>query len=429
MGTITPIVEASKGRVRLELDWTSHATATQAWVYRVRNGTPTLLRDAAPVRLSGSRAAVYDVELPLDTLVRYRTTIPLNTNGSFEDTVEEWVFAGANTATNGEVTRATDFYLPGGGNASLRVRQNGNPAAATVRAASEYLPATVGVSYTASGYIMLPVSWSGGVAVELRWYNGTSLVSTSPSATNFWPAVGQWEFYTVTGAAPATTTQFRIAAILTGTPPPEVPLYLDEMYATTPLGTVDASADSMLPSLGAGWWKDALHPATMVRLLVDADMSPCDPAPGVALVGLGDRSRPPDATLLEIPDQERGIGVYATRKARRSSIRVASNTFTDGDSIAALHSSGAPVLLQLPAELGEPEEHAMYAEVVSGRISTDQRVQMQLHAAAFTVTRPAVGPADGVLGTRYSDLTRYDTFAQATAAGITWLDVLQGDAA
>lgn len=431
MGSITPFVEANKGRVRLEVDWTSHPTAVQAWLYRVRkDGTATLLRDGSPALLSHSKTIVYDVELPLDTPVRYRTTAPLNVNGSFETTVEEWVFAGANTATNGAVTRTTDYYLPGGGNAALRVVQNGSPAAATVRAASEYIPATVGTSYTASGYLMIPTAWAGGVAVELRWYNGTSLISTTPSTSNLWPAVGEWEFYTVTGTAPATTTQFRIAAILTGTPPTNIPMYVDELYATTPLSTaIDAAADSILPSNGAGWWKDALHPATMVQLVIDPDMKNCDAPPGVAFIGVGDRSRPPDASLLEVPDQAAGIGLFTTRKARRSSVRVASNTYADADAVAALHASGAPVLLQLPAQYGEPEEFGLYGDVASGRIATDQSVPFQIHAASFSVVRPPIGPADGVLGTRYADLTKFDTFAQASAASVTWFDALQGELA
>jgi len=425
MGTITPFVSATNGHARLEIDWTSHPSSGKAWVWRLVDGVLTPLRDTDLLLLSHAKAVIYDVEAPLDVPIRYRTTTPLNTNGSFEETVDQWVFSAANTGTNGTVTQSTDYYLSGRGNASLKLINSG--AAAESRASSEFIPVTVGVSYTASGYLMVPTAWSGGLYVQLRWYNGTSLLSTTSGTANLWPAVGKWEFYTVTGTAPATATQMRIAGAFAGTPPLNIPLYVDELWGTTPLGTVDASSDVVIPSDGGGWWKDPLHPATNVRLSFDVDVD-CIPTAGTFLLGLTEKTFPDDSAIQEITDSPEGIATWSRRKSHRSSVQVATRAQPDRDQMRALHSSGAPLFLQLPAQYGEADKYMQCGELIESRITQDHRIPARVFRVPYARVLQPTGPADGVYGTRYSDLDKYATFGAANAAGITWVDVLQGEA-
>jgi hypothetical protein len=426
MGSITPFLDNSRGQVRLELDWTSQAHSTKASIYRVVGGVASLIREGDLCLLSNGRACVYDTEAPLDTVMRYRTVAPINANGDFQDTVEEWLDT-TNTGTIGSVTQSTDYFVPGRATASLRLSQTAIGSQATVRAVSEFMPATVGTSYTATAQLLIAANWVGGIGVQIFWYAGTSFISSTGALDNLWPAAGVWEADTVTGTAPATTTQMRIVVGMTGTPYPGLALYAGEVYVTEAASTVE-SADVILLGQGAGWWKDPLHPALNLRVQMDLDIA-CPVAPGLGFVGLGDRTRPPDATLLEIPDSAEGVSVWAKRKAKRSSLRIASSTFSDAEAVAALHSYGGPLLFQLPPEYGEPDFYAQYSELTSGRIATDQRVTVQVHAASYVVLRAPVGAAEGVLGTRYSDLLRFTTYAQATAASVTWLDALQGELA
>lgn len=424
MGSITAFPAAERGHVRLEVDWSSHTHSPKCWIYRVVDSTATLIREGDFCLLSNSRACVYDTEAPLDTPMRYRTVAPLNANGDFQDTVEEWTDT-TNTGTIGTVTQSADYFVAGRSNYSLRLVQAGSQA--TIRACSEFIPATVGTSYTVSGRLMVPSNWTGGVGVQIFWFNGTTFLSASGAVDNLWPAAGVFELDTVTGTAPASTTQMKIVAAMTGTPPTNLPMYVGEMFVTEAASTVD-SATVLLLGQGAGWWKDPLHPATAVRIQMDLGDS-CPLPPGVAFVGLGDRQRPTDSVLLEVPDSELGLGVFAKRKAKRSSIRVASATFADSERIAALHAAGGPILLQLPPDFGEADSYGLYSELNSGRIATDQTVPVQVHAASYAVVRPPVGAPDGVAGTRYSDLTKYSTYTAANAAGATWFDALQGELA
>lgn len=424
MGSITAFPTPERGHVRLEIDWSSHPHSTKCFVYRVQAGQAKLIREGDLLPLSNGRACVYDTEAPLDTLIRYRTVAPMNANGDMQDSVEEWLDT-TNTGTIGTVTQSGDFFVPGRSNYSLKLAQV--ISSATLRAVSEFIPATVGTTYTATAQLMVPSVWTGGIGVQIFWYAGTTFLSASGSFGNLWPGAGIWEAATASGAAPATTTQMRVAVGITGTPPQSGPaLYAGEVYVTEAASTVE-TADLLLPAAGTGWWKDPLHPANNVRLLFEVDEGSCPIDRAVAFLGIGDRQRPADSALLEVPDSPDGLGVYARRKSKRSSIRVASATYEDAAAIEALHASGAPLLLQLPPEYGEADFYALYADLTSGRVATDQRVTVQVHGASYAVSRPPVGTADGVAGTRYSDLTRFSTFAAANAAGVTWFDALQGE--
>lgn len=425
MGSITAFPTQERGHVRLEIDWSSHPHSTRCFVYRVQAGVATLIREGDLLPLSNGRACVYDTECPLDTVVRYRTVAPMNANGNMQDTVEEWTDT-TNTGSIGTITQSSDFFVPGRATNSLRLDQV--ISSATLRACSEFIPATVGTTYTLNGQLMLPSNWIGGVGVQIFWFAGTSFLSSSGTLGNLWPSIGVWEPYVASGVAPATTTQMKIVAGITGTPPQSgPPLLVGEMYVTEAASTVE-TADLLLLSAGAGWWKDPLHPAGNLRLVFDLDPS-CPVDSGIAFVGIGDRQRPGDSTLLEVPGSEHGIGIFARRKAKRSSIRVASATYADADAVAALHSGGGPLLLQLPPVYGEPDFYGLYSELTTGRVATDQRITIQLHAASYAAVRPPAGSADGVAGTRYSDLTKFSTYAAATAASVTWFDALQGELA
>lgn len=422
MGSITPFATPERGHVRLELDWTSHPHATKAFIYRVVGGVATLIREGDLCPLSNGKAVVYDTEAPLDTVMRYRTVAPINANGDMQDSVEEWTDT-TNTGTIGTVTQTADFFVPGRSSYALRLVQAASQA--TIRACSEFIPATVGTTYTLNGQLMLPSNWTGGVGVQIFWFNGTSFLSSSGTLANLWPSIGAWEAYSVSGVAPATTTQMKIVAAMTGTPAKTLPMYVGEMYVTEAASTVD-SPDLLLLGQGSGWWKDPLHPALNVRLQLDLNHA-CPVNSRIAFIGLGDQQRPADSALLEIPDSHDGIGVFGRRKSRRSSIRIVSATADDAAAVAALHSRGAPLLLQLPPDFGEPDSYGLYSELTTGRIATDQSVPTRIHAASYAVVRPPVGTPDGVAGTRYSDLNKYATFTAANAAGVTWIDACQGE--
>lgn len=431
MASITPFLTAGRGYVRLELDFTTPASnSLEAKVWRLVNGnTPVLIRDGAPALMSHSKAVIYDTEMPFDVPLSYRAFMPLNLDGGFESNIDGWDLThNTENASGGAwatVTRSTDYYVPGTGSASIKAVPVGTITGAVL--VSEEVAVTAGTSLTAIGNMMVNKAYSPGIGLHIRWYTAAhAFISTSGSADDLWPSPGEWGSYSITATAPATTAFARIGMVVAGTPDSTMAFYADEMYASLATSTVESSQVTFESGDNTGWWTDPLHPATMIKLQIDLRAAACSSS-GVAFLGTGDRSRPADSSILEIPDAERGAAIFATRKAIRSSVTVAALSALDQDRIAALHATGAPVLLQLPARYLEAPRYGLYGDTSDGRIAGDMRIPIRAFQASYADAGPPVGPAEGVLGARYVDLDLFGTFAAATAASRTWIDALQGE--
>jgi len=417
-----------RGYIRLELDFTTPAgNALDAKVWRNVGGVLTPIRDGWPALLSNDKAVIYDTEFPLDTEFSYRAFSALNVDGGFEASVDAWdLVHNSENASGGmwsSITRSTDFFAPGTGVASLKAVPVGN--VATLILVSEEFPVVAGNVVTATANVMVNKFFSGGIGMHVRWYTAAhAFISTSGTADDLWPSPGEWAVETQVGTAPATTAFARVGLVINGTPDSTMAFYLDEMYASRPSSTADSSATTYL-SGGTGWWKDPLHPATMIPLQIDR-RALCS-GQGVVWLGNGDRQRSADASVLEIPDAERGSAIFARRKAIRSAVSVVALSQADTLSVVALHASGAPLLLQVPAKYLEPDTYGLHGDTGSGRIAGDAKVPIRVHQSSYQDVGPPVGPAEGVLGARYQDLDLFTTFAQATAATKTWIDALQGE--
>ena len=427
MGSVTPFPIVGEGYTRIEVNWQDFPHARRCWIYRrlanAGSANQVALRDGDEAWLSNGIAVAFDHEAPLDTPVQYSSTVGLNWNGSFEDGVNEWLDT-TNDGTVGTPTQSFDYYALG--KASLRLQPSGGT---TSKAVSEFIPATAGTSYTLTGKLMVPVYWTGGIGVMIQWYNGTTPNGTTGALNDVTPIPGEWGSYGFSGTAPASTTQMKIVAGITGSPPTTLPLYVDDIWASTAAGTVVA-APSMIPSSGGGWWTDPLHPATKIRLTVDLLAGQCDIGrAGVAYLGVTDEEFPADSALQEVNDSAWPVGVWNQRKSGRSSIRVATNTMTDLAAVKALHAPGAPLLLQLVSKFREADAYGLHSDVTVGRVHGDQTVDWRVMGSSFGKVLAPVGPAEGTLKTRFMDLNRFTTFAAATSAGVTWLDALQAELA
>lgn len=429
MSSLSAFQTPGRGYVRLELDFTTPAASSlDAKVWRVVNGALTPIRDGWPCALSNRKAVIYDTEQPMDAPFSYRAFSALNVDGGFEASIDSWdlIHNTENAVGNwwSTVTRSTDFFTPGTGIASIKAVPVGTVVAPIL--VSEELAVSVGNVVTATGNIMVNKAYVGGVGIHIRWYtSGHALVTTSGNPDDLWPSPGEWGTYSVTATAPATTAFARIGITIGGTPDSTMAFYGDEMYASVATSTVDSAALTFL-SGGQGWWKDPLHPATMIPMLIDRRAALCGGA-GVVYLGHGDRQRTADASILEVPDAERGTAIFARRKSIRSAVSAVALSQVDSDRLVALHASNAPLLLQLPAKYLEPDAYGLHSDTGDGRIYGDRTVPLRVFQSSYQDTGPPVGPAEGVLGARYQDLDVFTTFAQATAASRTWIDALQGE--
>lgn len=413
MSSITATPVAGSGYTRVEVDWSDIAgPPRKAWVYRVLGGVATPLRDADPALLSNGKVIVYDTEAPLDTAVTYQSSIALNANGDFEDGVSEWLTT-ANSGTVGTVTQSFDYYVRGEGRASAKLVGTG--AQLTVRAASEFVPATAGVTYNFSAQIMLTENWNGGVGLLVHWYNGTTFLSSSGAMTDLWPTPGEFATYSFSATAPATTTNMRIVPGMTGTPPAATIAYIDEAYITRTGVTTITTGSTTLASNGNGWWKDPLHPATMVKLLSSL-VGTCPPT-GTVYGGIGGITRAADSSLLDINDGEYPVSTWAQRKSAQSQMVVGTASLADLAAVRALHAPGAPLLLQLPSTYGIADHYQQHGDLAENYLGLDQRKPWRRLQSGFATVLAPVGPAEGVLGTRYQDINKWSTYAQVEAFG------------
>lgn len=286
---------------------------------------------------------------------------------------------------------------------------------------------TLQTPYTLSGYLLLPGYWSGGVGVQLQWYSGTTLLGTSGALSDTSPFPGVWNPYSLSAVSVAGSDGVRAVWGIQGTPATTNVILADELYLTLPSTTV-TSGPVVVPSGGAGWWTDPLHPATKVRLQVDLYILPQGSA-GVAYLGVGEETFPADSVALEVNDAVLPIGTFQRRKGGRQAMQVGTATLTDLAQVKALHASGAPLFLQVNQRYGEADSYQLHGDLQVGRVNGDQRAEIRLVGSQFVKVAAPVGPAEGTYRTRYVDLNRYTTFAAATTAGVTWLDALRGNLA
>jgi hypothetical protein len=422
VGSVTPTVVAAEGYVRVEVNWQDFPHARMAWVYRTVAGVRTTLRGGKAVRLSNGIAVIHDHEMPYDVPVTYSSLVVLNYNGTFEEGVSEWTDT-TNTGSIGVVSQNFDYYVVGEGVASAKVVRPplGVAFAGTLRLSSEFIPAAAGTTYTVTGRLLVPDYWTGGIGVQVHWYNGASFLSSTGALNDLAPYPGFFGSYGFSATAPASTTQMKISAGMAGSPPDTQALYVDELFVTT-AGTTATAADVVVPSDGAGWWVDPLHPATKIKLLTNLQSVQCVPEDGVGLVGVEAETFPADLDVQEVNDAVKPIGSWQRRKSGRSSMQVVMVTASDEDQVKALYASGAPLLLQLPAEYREPAAYQLHGDLQVQRLAQDMRLPWRLGGSSFTKVATPVGPAEGTWNTRYVDLDKYTTFGAAQSVGGLWDD-------
>lgn len=149
----------------------------------------------------------------------------LNSNMSFQSGVSPWT--GKNGAT---LAQSSAFAFasspPGVAKYSLQVTPDG--VTQFPAAWSEFVPATVGSTYTGSAWFYVPQGYSGGAETLIGWFDsGHNLLSVSFTTIASVPA-GTWTQVSVTATAPASTAFALLAPQLLGTPAASVVFYVAE---------------------------------------------------------------------------------------------------------------------------------------------------------------------------------------------------------
>lgn len=213
------------------------------------------------------------------------------------------------------------------------------------------------------------------------------------------------------------------------------PVYFSQFtayeYGATPTAVSSAQVTVTTESL---FLKNPLHPCLDVELITcgSANVWTCeDPdARQIVFSQMSAESFDSNVNNLLPANRRRAIPVYRERRDVEATLTLVTRTFADRDALRASLLPGSPLLLQLPPEYGIADRYMSVGTVVESRGLPDHRFQPRVVELPHVAVDRPEGPTDGVCGTRFQDLCGYyDSWDALHIAGITWQDILEGDAA
>jgi hypothetical protein len=147
--------------------------------------------------------------------------------------------------------------------------------------------------------------------------------------------------------------------------------------------------------------------------------------------GWGEKVRRADAGLFDRFDSETPADVYGRRKNLDSSIRFLTKTNAARIAVYDLFSWGGPLQITAPAAYGWEPYTVQPGDLTESYLADpiDQRWPHRLWSAPVTVVDDAtVGPIQGTVCANWCQVAEtWPTYADMTAAGGTWLDILEGE--
>lgn len=128
-------------------------------------------------------------------------------------------------------------------------------------------------------------------------------------------------------------------------------------------------------------------------------------------------------------NRRRVIPVNRERRDIDATLTLVTRTFADRDALRLANQPGDPLLFQAPAAYGVDDRYMSVGRVTEARGLPDHKIQPRLVTLPHVVVDRPEGAADGVCGARYEDLCDiYTSWDAISLAGLTWEDLLEGDA-
>lgn len=279
----------------------------------------------------------------------------------------------------------------------------------------------------------------GNVLIVINWAATASVLRASVLRNNLDGTQTPVRVNTSTGGD-TTGTYIELSggmAILYDT---EMPFNTSLTYTTTGWdSTLNAispdsatSAEVIVQASGYLWLRDPIYPAGNLRigLTPPPGLPECVPGQGLFFIGMADRNYGVQGTNWSVNNRSTPILLGQVRAAPTSSLPLVLRTFADHALLVSLLAAGQALELWVPDKYGYEGGYIAVGDLTVARLSRDYRQQWQAATLPYaTVTRPG-GLSYGTLGTRWEDMCGiYPTFADATAANLTWQQALLGQAA
>lgn len=285
------------------------------------------------------------------------------------------------------------------------------------------MPDIIATPLPVAGSVLLTVDWSATPAVT---FVRTVRIAADGTETTVRPNTSSdasGDYMELSGGV----------AILYDT---EAPFDVSLTYRTEALSGSSATATSTEVILQAGgsiWLRDPLYPANNRRITLgtNAPLPECVPGEGVYFRGMDDEGFAAQTVNTAVNARSTPVPQIYVRASRTSGLNLICRTFADRDLMLALLSNGTVLLLDLPPKYGYDRRYISVSDVGASRASRNFARQWTLMALPYVVVDSPPGMGFGVLGTRWIDLCAnsggvYNTYADATAAGITWERLLYG---
>lgn len=266
------------------------------------------------------------------------------------------------------------------------------------------------------------------VTVDFTTAAGTQTSATLERGTS---ATGPWEFVREveltgqvggtydTAAAPGESVWYR----WTGTPGGAT---IVQGPVVVPAETVVCVRDPLRP-----WANLAMGFCETPEALTAAACSPVGEP--YVWVGWGAKVRRSDAGLWDRFDAETPADVYGRRKNLDTSIRFLTKTDAARRAVYDLFTWGGPLQITAPPVYGWDPYFVQPGDLVEAYLADpiDQRFPHRLWSAPATVVDASVatGPIQGTACANWCTVSQtWPTYADMTASGGTWMDVLSGQA-
>lgn len=281
-----------------------------------------------------------------------------------------------------------------------------------------------GLTYTSGTRLNLMASANGGSHQMKVWTYGT-VEPANPSSS---------VFNTVVAGPGRAGVRTQVAAGNTNVLPLTFAFDNVRLLEQSAASTV-TSVTSNEVTLDAGriWLKSPLQPCADVELITcgGAATYTCE-NPDVRQIVFSQMSEESFAanTVNLLPvNRRRPIPTYRIRRDIEATLTVVTRTFADRDALREANLPGYPLFFQAPPEYGIADRYMSIGTVTESRGLPDHRFQPRVVQLPHAIVDRPEGSADGVCGARVGDLCDiYSTWDAINAVGLTYLDILLGEA-
>jgi hypothetical protein len=285
------------------------------------------------------------------------------------------------------------------------------------------MPDIIATPVPAAGYVLITINWSATPAVTFARVVRIAADGTETVVRPNTSADSSGDYMELSAGI----------AVLYDT---EAPFDVSLTYRTDALSGSAATATSSETILQAGgtlWLRDPIYPANDRKIVLgfNAPLPECIPGEGIFFRGMDDEGFASQTVNTTVNDSPFPIPLVYVRGPHTSALNLICRTFGDRDLVLETLSNGTVLLLDSPPKYGYDTRYISVGDVAVVRASRNQARQWTLMALPYVVVERPSGLSFGVLGTRWIDLCvenggLYNTYADATAAGVTWQTLLYG---